>query len=313
MAITYETRLNMTPGDYPPIITVSQYDSDFSLKFNLYSSAGTLILASETTAAVRGTKKDGNGYSATASLTGSVVTVTGDVQMTAIAGDNIFEIVLTKNNKELSSTNFILHVERAALDKDTLGVGSKIRELVNVIDRTDEIIAAANRAESAVQAVHDDIETAADDAAAAVRTELQSYLADAQTARSQAQNAAQSAASAVRTELQSYLADAQTARSQAQNAAQSAALDVAGQLEHYLTDAKSEMQQYLSHVQVLRTQTEDARDEAQAAASTAASEAAANLQDTFTDLRTAMTALLDVLKARNVISEEAYDYIIDIL
>ena len=47
----------------------------------------------------------------------------------------------------MNTANFILDVERAALDKDTLGSDSVIRELVTVIDRTDEIIAAARQSD----------------------------------------------------------------------------------------------------------------------------------------------------------------------
>ena len=176
--ITKTYQLDMHAGGAPVIVHLSQYDSDFSLVFNLYSSSGTFTVESGTTAAIRGTKKDGMGYSvnATLDISNKKVTVTGDQQMTAVAGKNIFELTLTKNNKELNTANFILDVERAALDKDTLASDSVIKELVNVIDRTDELIATARQIDSDKQIVA-------------------GYRADAQTAASNAATSESNAAS----------------------------------------------------------------------------------------------------------------------
>lgn len=155
MAITKTNKLNMTSGAVPLVIHLSQYDADFTLVFDLYNTDGTFTIESGTTVAIRGTKKDGNGYSvdATLDITNKRVTVTGDQQMTAVAGRNIFELTLTKNNKELNTANFILEVERAALDRDTIKSDSIIRELYEVIDQADDIIAAASQVKRALQGI----------------------------------------------------------------------------------------------------------------------------------------------------------------
>ena len=191
--IYYTIPINITHGEYPPMVYLSQYDSLFTLYFDLYASGGDLVIASETTAAIRGTKTDGNGYSANATLSGNRVTVTGDPQITAVPGDNIFELVLTKGNKELSTVNFIIHVERAALDKDTLASGSKIRELVDVIDRTDEIVDAAHAIDSAM-------------------ANFNEQVALVQTARDEAVNAASTAASDVHAQLADDIAAVTSAK-----------------------------------------------------------------------------------------------------
>lgn len=153
--IVYRYNLDMLPGSIPVIVPVSQYDDDYTLVFSLYSSEGEFTIQSGTTAVVKGTKSDGNGYSvdATLNITDKVVTVAGDKQMTACDGKQVFELALLKSGKTLNTANFILNVERAALDKDTLPSGSKIRELVDVIDRTDEIIAAAQTSDAAKTAI----------------------------------------------------------------------------------------------------------------------------------------------------------------
>ena len=133
--ITTQTELDVSPGGIAPVIHVSQYDTGSrTLLFNLIATAGDLILPGGTKAEIRGTKPDGD--------------VTE--QMTAAAGKAVCEIVLytgtparedaeaSADFMQLATANFILYVERAALDKDTLKSGSEIRQLVNVIDRTDE-------------------------------------------------------------------------------------------------------------------------------------------------------------------------------
>lgn len=149
--ITINTILDMRPGAVPKIIHLSQYDSDFTLVFRLHASFGVLNIESGTTAEIRGTKKSGTGYSAAATLNVSngTVTVTGDAQMTAVAGQNIYEIVLTKNNKVLGSANFILLVERAALDADTITDETVLRNLEAIVEGADTATQAAEDAEDA--------------------------------------------------------------------------------------------------------------------------------------------------------------------
>lgn len=134
-------KLDMTPGGVMLVIHTSQYDSDFTIVFSLYNSDGTFTIESGTTARIRGTKKSGTGYSvpATVDASAKTVTVAGDQQMTAVAGTNIYEIVLYRNNLEICSANFILAVERAALDKDTITDNTVVPEL----ERLDEYIEQA--------------------------------------------------------------------------------------------------------------------------------------------------------------------------
>ena len=141
----------MSPGGIPPVIHVSQYDSDFTIVFTLFSTVGDFSIESGTTAMVRGTKSSGTGYSADAAIniSAKTVTVTGNQQMTAAAGQNVFEITLYKNNKEISSKNFILLCERAALDMDTIEDKTIARELDNLDQFVAEAEAAADRAENA--------------------------------------------------------------------------------------------------------------------------------------------------------------------
>lgn len=116
--IKQEYNLDVTPGGVTPIINRSQYDDDFSLIFHLYSRNGELTIESDTTATVEGTKSDGLRYYAEADLDidTQTVTVTGDQQMTAVAGRQHFEIRLTHDGRVISTADYILCVNSAAFD-----------------------------------------------------------------------------------------------------------------------------------------------------------------------------------------------------
>lgn len=181
--------LDVTPGGYPTRINLSQYDNAFTIVLNLFSSVGEFAIGSGATAALMGTKADGNGYSVAASISDKSVTIAGDKQLTAAVGENIFEIVIYDDDKEIRTSNFIINVERAALDKDTIVSDSKIRELVNVIDKTDDLLAAASSVESKLadmQAIKAQIETLKSD----IQTIYDNTTSAASTAATDAASAA---------------------------------------------------------------------------------------------------------------------------
>lgn len=181
--------LDVTPGGYPTRINLSQYDNAFTIVLNLFSSVGAFSVGNEATAALVGTKVDGNGYSVAASISDNAVTIIGDKQLTAVAGENIFEIVIYDDDKEIRTSNFIIDVERAALDKDTIVSDSKIRELINVIDKTDDLLEAASSVESKLadmQAIKSQIET--------LKSEIQTIYDNTTSAASTAAADAASAA-----------------------------------------------------------------------------------------------------------------------
>ena len=133
--ITTQIELDVSPGGIAPVIHVSQYDTGSrTLQFNLIATAGDLILPTGTKA-------------------------------TAAAGKAVCEIVLytgmparedaeaSSDFTQLCTANFILFVERAALDKDTVKSGSEIKQLITVIDRTDELLAAAETMDDAKESI----------------------------------------------------------------------------------------------------------------------------------------------------------------
>lgn len=150
--------LNYTLGVYPAyngtVAKLSQYSNDFTLIFTLTNDYGDFVLEEGTTAQIRGTKADGNGYSANCAIDieAQTVTVTGDEQITAAAGDNTFEIRLIKGGKILNTVNFTIWVERAALDAGTITSDSVLLELNAIIEGAQTATQAAASASASAEA-----------------------------------------------------------------------------------------------------------------------------------------------------------------
>lgn len=187
--ISYAYKVDMVPGanQGKTVVYLNQYDTDFSIVFELFARIGTFTIESGTTAAIRGTKPDGNGYSADATIDieNKTVTVFGAEQMTVCAGTTPYELVLYNDGKELNTANFDLYIERAALDKDTPASHSETRELVEIEAHATEIIAAAEGVTEAAATVSSLSETIAADAqtaedAAALARRIASSLPDEQ-------------------------------------------------------------------------------------------------------------------------------------
>lgn len=130
-------RLDVIPGGTTVVIHVKQYQTDESLKFELYSRMGDFeIDANFTECTVRGTKSDGNGYSATAECIAATkeITVQLTEQMTAVAGIQPYEITVTDDTGRMITATFLLYVHRAALDANTVVSESVIREVQTIVE-----------------------------------------------------------------------------------------------------------------------------------------------------------------------------------
>ena len=156
MGVIYRYRLNMTPGGVPLVVHVNQYDEMFTLIFDLYALVnGTqFTIPEDTTAMVQGTKTDGCAYDADCYLDRETkqVIVDGDPQMTASAGKNIFEIKLINDGRALYSSNFILDVEPAAMDANSITDESVLKEMNALIESASVATEAAESAAASAEA-----------------------------------------------------------------------------------------------------------------------------------------------------------------
>lgn len=135
--ISQTHRLDVVPGGVTAVVHVKQYQTGESLVFELFSRFGDFEISTVyTECTVRGTKSDGNGYSANATCDpiNNSVTVQLTEQMTAVAGRQPYEITITESAGRMITTTFVLDVHRAALDADTVESESVIREVDAVVE-----------------------------------------------------------------------------------------------------------------------------------------------------------------------------------
>lgn len=147
--LTYDIDLNVTPGTLPTVVRVKQYQTDALLVFHLYSQSGELDIGSVSSCRIRGTKNDGNGYSASGTYNYSNYSASFQLteQMTAIFGVQPFEIVITDSSGKMITATFYLKVQRAAMDQDTVS-NTVLVELLDALNHTNDVLAARNEVTS---------------------------------------------------------------------------------------------------------------------------------------------------------------------
>lgn len=131
--ITQSTKLNLIPGRVFPHVNVVQYDyGSRTLEFPIWNGEQRFTLTNAMTAQIQGTKPDGHGYSYTATVdtTNNIIVADLTQQMTAVKGDCISEIVISKTGERIGTLNFVLVVQPAALNDDTIVSDT---ELPNII------------------------------------------------------------------------------------------------------------------------------------------------------------------------------------
>lgn len=154
--ITQSYKIDMTPGAVPLRVKVSQYDVGVrQLVFQLYNGATACTSNSfDLSAQIVGTKQDQKGfaYEATVDTSALGIWVTVDIteQMTACAGDVVCEIRMYNNSSRISTANFILDVEQAALGADTDISETEIPAIIDAArGYAEDAEDAAERAEAA--------------------------------------------------------------------------------------------------------------------------------------------------------------------
>ena len=239
--------LELIPQGVPPIIHVSQYDKGQTWLIDVTENGIPFTIPADTSATVQGTKPDNTGFQYSGTADGTQVEFTLQEQMTVLAGEYDCELVLVNGNDQVATINFILQVEPAALDDETviseteLPLIEQAVQLGAVIDTyAQQIHADAQTAASAVTATAASEANAADSATAAASSAstatqaADDALASQTAAAASASNAATSetnAASSATAAAGSASAAAQSASDAAASAAlaaQQAATDMTG-------------------------------------------------------------------------------------
>lgn len=201
---TQETNLNVIPSGVRPVIHCSQYDNNLSaIRFKLFKDNVAFTIPSGAAVIINGYKPDNTGFSYAASaISGNTATISTTQQMTAVAGDVLCELRVRTSDQIIGTLNFILRVEPAPLQDDTILSETDIPLIEQAVD------IAANLAEY-IQATYAN--------AAAAEASANAAAASATDAATDAASAASDAAS-----VQELYDSIETAKQNANAAAQNA-------------------------------------------------------------------------------------------
>lgn len=194
--------LDLLPGAMPPIVHVSQGDVGRQFKISIYDDTGAAYSLTGKTLSIVGHKGDGNVFQyaiPSSAISGNMVTITTEEQMTPAAGKALCEIRIEQNGTKLGTCNFIMDVEQGPADMGSLSISA-----LYLID------ALFERAQT-------DIDTAT--AAAATATQKASEAASSATAAATSASAAATSASNAATSATNAASSANAAASSASQAA----------------------------------------------------------------------------------------------
>lgn len=123
MVIGSPTVLNLIPGGVMKMVHVNQTDKNMDIRFQIMNGNQPFNVPEGWTGTIRGTKGDAFGYAAAVTVTAGSNLVTAHLkeQLTAVAGvGNVFELVFASTSAKVSTENFILAVEKSALNDETV-------------------------------------------------------------------------------------------------------------------------------------------------------------------------------------------------
>lgn len=214
---TQTIKLNLIPGGVMPVVYASQYDNQTNaVIFELYNGDLPFPVPSGAAVLINGTKPATDGqvtgfsYSA-ASISGNAVTCNVTTQMTAVAGDVLCELRIRTATQIIGSVNFILRVERAALNDDTVLSETDIpliEQAIEIAANLEEYIQMTQEASAAAVEAAEDA-TSARDRSEVINTNVEGIYDDLTDATAAA-NAAAQAANAAADTLEDLSATANT-------------------------------------------------------------------------------------------------------
>ena len=213
--------LELIPQGVPPIVHVSQYDKGQTWLIDVTENGIPFTIPSGTSVAIQGTKPDNTGFQYAGTYSGTQVEFTVEQQMTVLAGELDCELVLVNGEEQVATINFILAVEPAALDDETIISETELP----LIEQAAELGAVIN---AYATQIHADATTAANAAISATASQTAAAASEA-TATAAAddalasQTAAASSASNAATSETNAAGSASAAAQSATGAAASAA------------------------------------------------------------------------------------------
>lgn len=133
---TQDITLGIVPVGVRPVVHVSQYDNHTNaLRFTLYKDNVAFTIPSGAGVVINGHKPDNTAFSyQAASISGNTVICNVTQQMTAVPGDVDCELRVRTSTQIIGTLNFIMRVEAAPLNDDSVISESYIPLVEQAID-----------------------------------------------------------------------------------------------------------------------------------------------------------------------------------
>lgn len=132
--IVRNVTVNLDHKVLPVRVRVSQFDSLWQFVFTVQYGGAEWTIPGGATVAMQGLKPDGNVFAFGGTVANNKVTVNCDVQMTAVAGEVVCELVFLQSGKNVGTANFILECEAAPKSPEDISSESTLPvygELIN--------------------------------------------------------------------------------------------------------------------------------------------------------------------------------------
>lgn len=150
--ITQTYQIDLIPHGEPVVVHASQYDvQGRTLAFELFNAGVAWNIPAGSTAAIMGTKPDGTGFMYGMTVSGNTASIDIEQQMALLAGDVPAEIRVTSNGAVIGSANFIIRVEKAALDEETAISQTDIPVFEQLVERAETAATEAGNAADAAE------------------------------------------------------------------------------------------------------------------------------------------------------------------
>lgn len=161
--ITQTYKIDLVPHGEPVVVHVSQYDVEGrTLAFELFNGGVAYNVPGTVTAILTGTKPDGTGFMYNMAADGNTVSIDIPQQVSVLAGDVPAEITLADGAAKIGSANFVIRVERSALDEETVISDTDLPAFEQLVADAEAYAQdAAGEANAAEQSAQDAADTAA--------------------------------------------------------------------------------------------------------------------------------------------------------
>lgn len=134
-------KINISPGGASDTVRVSQYDTNYPIIFSVYDGIQKAVIPRGITGVMRGTRKDGMGFSYPCTVSGAVVKAVIDTAMTALDGRAEAEVVLFEGYSVFGTANFNVDVEKSPYPNGVIDAGvEECHNLAEQIRQTEQIV-----------------------------------------------------------------------------------------------------------------------------------------------------------------------------